>query len=328
MKRHSHAAPGHAAPAVDASGIVRFGTFALQLQTEQSFWADVMLRRFRAAPGRHPGVTPDVVVRVRPDWGDPVPAGGQDTLRVERTRARVRVLSDVMSLEVDDAARPRMADLHVHPRDRDQPYLEHFFAVLIHKLLQLCGVVRLHGAAVEAGGLTSVFVGGKGSGKSTIALAAGRAGGRVLADDHIVIRRGAGGIAVSGCDGNIRLTEASERHFFRNPLAAVAGDFGGVLKKEVPLAGLVLSIPYQNRAASRLYFPFVGDHLAVRPVSRRVAVERILNDIAPAHRFDGPADQWDIMQLVTDFVTPLACADLELSTTLLHIESLMDVLDS
>ena len=107
----------------------------------------------------------------------------------------------------------------------------------------------------------------------------------------------------------------------------MAGDFGGVLKKEVPLAGLVLSIPYQNRAASRLYFPFVGDNLAVRPVSRRVAVERILNDIAPAHRFDGPADQWDLMQLVTDFVTPLACADLELSTTLLHIESLMDVLD-
>ena len=216
----------------------------------------------------------------------------------------------------------------MHPDERKAPYVEHYFAVSLHKLLQLCGVVRLHGAAVEVAGATHVFLGDKGTGKSTIALALGQAGGRVLADDQLVIRRRGAATVVSGCDGNIRLTDESERHFLDAPLDARPADFGGVMKKEVPLDWLVSAIPHEDRVASRLYFPAVGQRLAVRPISRRATVVRILNDIAPAHRFAGTADQWDLVRFVTDFVEPLACADLELSPDLTDMARLPGVLTS
>jgi hypothetical protein len=45
-----------------AGGIVRFGTFAVRLDTEEPFWAGVMLRRFRATPRPDGAVAPDLVL--------------------------------------------------------------------------------------------------------------------------------------------------------------------------------------------------------------------------------------------------------------------------
>jgi hypothetical protein len=316
-------------------GLVRFGSLAVELRTDRPFWAGALARRFRARveplpdSSSHgaPGIEPDVILDIR-DAPSGLPAGrpmGDDTLRMERSGGRVRVLSDLMTLALDQATRPACAELAAQPlgaagADR----LEHYFAVYVHKLLQIFGIVRLHGAAIDMDGVAHVFLGDKGAGKSTIALALGQAGGCVLADDQIAIRRtAAGAMVVSGGDGNIRLTERSERHFLDAPLAAEPQDFAGVMKKEVALAGLVRSIPYEDRPAGRLYFPVVGERFLVRPIPTRAAVVRILSMITPAHRFVDAADRLDLIRLVTDFVEPLTCADLELSPDLADIGQLV-----
>jgi hypothetical protein len=173
-----------------------------------------------------------------------------------------------MTLELDTAPQPMHAALSVHPYQGGEPLLEHGFAVFLHKVLQMCGIVRLHGAAVECAGATHVFIGDKGAGKSTIALALGRAGGRVLADDQLVARRRGSQMAVSGCDAFIRLTEKSEQHFFERPLAPPPQDFAGVLKKEVGLEALASAIPFQTEP-------------------RRVSTSRVWGSASTCTRFRG-----------------------------------------
>ena len=311
----------------EGTGIVRFGSFALQLEPDQSFWAGVMLRRFRATPRPQAGVAVDMVLRIRaaPEARPSILEG--DALRVERQGDRARVWCDMMTLDVDFAARPATSLLRVHDGGAGEPLLEHCFAVFLHKLLQMAGVVRLHAAAVEtpvAGGRTVVMLGDKGAGKSTLSLAFGRAGARVLADDQVVLRRRGDSVVISGCDGNVRLTEQSERHFVDEPLAAEAQNFGGVWKKEVRLDRLVNAMPYCDRRAARLYFPRVGSRFALEPVGRTAALIRILDAISPAHGFDGPSDRMDLVRLVTEFVASLDCFDLELSSDLAELDRVVD----
>jgi len=312
--------------AAGGSGIVRFGSFALLVDAIEPFWAEMMLRRFRTAPRPHPGVSPDMVLRIRfdPDARPAVLEG--DALRVDRDRDGVRVRCDMMTLDVALTAAPATAELKVHDGGAPEPLMEHCFSIFLHKLLQIAGIVRLHAAAVERprSGDAILFHGDKGAGKSTLATAFGRAGARVLADDQIVVRQRNGSIAVSGCDGNVRLTEKSEVHFLAEPLPVAAQDYGGVWKKEVPLARLVPAIPYCDRVVSRLYFPRVGDRFGVTPVGRREALVRILDAVSPAHGFAGPADRIELLRLVSDLVAPVECFDLELSPDLADLERVVE----
>jgi len=234
----------------------------------------------------------------------------------------------LMTLVADLADRPAPALLTMHAPAWSDSDLEHCYAVFVHKLLQLCGVVRLHGAAIDFAGRTHVLLGDKGAGKSTTSLALGQAGGHVLADDQIVVRQRGERVVVSGCDSNIRLTEETERHLLAHPLEVSPQDFAGTLKKEVTLEGLVTAVPYEDRPATRIYFPRVGDHFSVRPVTGRTAVVRILDAVAPAHGFAGPADRWDLVRLVTRFVTPAACFDVELSPRLAELDRFVEFMRS
>ncbi len=65
--------------------------------------------------------------------------------------------------------------------------------IAIAHALALEGLVVLHAAAFAVGGEHVVVLGETGAGKSTVAMAALRAGGRVLSDDCIVAGPGAGG---------------------------------------------------------------------------------------------------------------------------------------
>ena len=86
---------------------------------------------------------------------------------------------------------------------------------------------------------TSLFLGGKGAGKSTLCLALARAGATVLGEDHVLVRRAAtawsGGFVVSGCDANMRLTAQTEEALLPQPPNGRKAWFGGVLKREFDL---------------------------------------------------------------------------------------------
>jgi hypothetical protein len=310
-----------------ASGIARFGSFALQLEAEDTLWAAVLLRRCRAVLQADPAISIDLRLRVRIEPGTR-PSRGPSEPHVRRLGAQTQISAAPLLVDLDRTVHPATAQLAIDPGTLSAAELEHIFSSVVHKLLQLCGVVRLHAAAIEFDGHTHVFVGDKGAGKSTLSLALGQAGGCVLAEDQIVVRRQPDGLWVSGCDGNIRLTAESERHFLQTPLDVTPGDYAGVPKKEVPLASLVPSRPYEDRRATRLYFARVGHGLTLRPVSGGTAVARLLDAIAPAHGFADPADRLDLLRLVAEFVEPLTCADLELSPRLDEIGQLARLLQS
>ena len=296
---------------IAAASLIRFGSFAVRFETDDDRWAAMVPRRFRVSVEPLGDVHYDAVLRVdwhtadmrRPeavatDTTRPI-ALAHDTLTIDRdAHGRVRAASDAVTLIVDTAHTPIQATLTFHPEPHRHPPIdvEHCFATFIHKFLQLCGVIRLHGAAVTIDERTSVFLGDKGAGKSTLSLALGRAGAEVLADDQLVIRRRPEGVYVSGCDGNIRLTARSEQHFFDEPLDVVAQDFAGVQKKELPLAGLTRSVPFQDRRPSHLYFPRVTSAFAVRPIARRTALLRVLNAAGPAHSFADAADRLNLVE--------------------------------
>src|SRR5699024_9092648 len=103
-------------------------------------------------------------------------------------------------------------------------------AVVFHKILFLLDRIVLHAAAVRVAGRVALFIGDRGAGKTTTALALTRAGGTVLGEDHIILRRSGDGFVVSGCDERWRVDARTERHFFDNPLPLEAADYAGRMK--------------------------------------------------------------------------------------------------
>jgi hypothetical protein len=63
-------------------------------------------------------------------------------------------------------------------------FLHLFFRMLLRSFIfQLNGLIPLHGAAVQKGGVGTLLLGDKGAGKSTLALAFARQGYSIIADD-------------------------------------------------------------------------------------------------------------------------------------------------
>jgi hypothetical protein len=215
-------------PRGPTSGTIRLGALTIDLIADDDTWAETFALRFRCALEPHAVTPPDVVLRVE-SIGERLPAasGLGPSLEVEREGSTVHYRSGVMDLTADLAASPVETVVTVRPDGQVTPHLHHLFAVHVDALLLTLGAIRLHGAAIEFGGSTNMFLGDKGAGKSTTSLALGLAGGRVLADDQLLVRRTDGGIRVSGVDGNVRLTTKTESHFLTEPLDAEAVDYGG-----------------------------------------------------------------------------------------------------
>lgn len=183
-------------------------------------------------------------------------------------------------------------------REHETPtLLLHSLMVVINKILSHQDRYHLHAAAVALNHKTSLFVGGKGAGKSTISLGLGRAGGTVLSEDHVMLRRADGRFLVSGCDSKMHLTEKSERHFFDLPLEARVVQSAGVPKKQVDMVGMVDCRPYEERQVAALFFCEVGDQFAIRSLSKEEASARLLEPLTERHRFVDPAEQQSFVAL-------------------------------
>jgi hypothetical protein len=308
---------------------VRFGSLDVRLDAGHQRYLDVLPNALRVWPNVDDATEPDVelVARDGPERRPDV-AERDDVLRLEGVGDRTRVLTAISELEVDATISPSRARLVVHTEGQPAQALDVYIALQVQKLLQLLGCLRLHGAAVVLGERTHVFLGDKGAGKSTLALAAGRAGGIVLADDQLVMRRRKGGIWLSGVDGGLRLTERTERHFFQEPLDEEPRDFAGTPKKEIALGDHVRARPGVDARPHTLSFLRVGDRLAVHEITRHDATRRMLDTLLPQHRFGGAEDLRDFLALVRAFVSSVDTFELSLSPSLSDLEQLVARLHS
>ena len=251
----------------------------------------------------------------------------RDFLSLGGTREQPTIATDALRAELR---------LDRHPVDirltvlRDDPSfsLTSHFVVVIHKILFHLERVVLHAAAVELDGRVSVFVGEKGSGKSTTCLGLARAGATVLGEDQIVLRRAGMGYLVSGGDERSRVTERTERHFFTEPLAVPARDFAGTLKKEIRMGEFFRSAPFRDFRPDRLVFPSVTGRFELRPLRAQQALRRLMGFNSHFQRFEGGRDQAAVLDLLAGFVASVSCWELSLSDDLAELDRLADRLRS
>ena len=243
----------------------------------------------------------------------PVPAHG---LRLGGTDRHPTILTEVLRAEASLDERPVRMRIVVRQPGADRYELRVHFAAVLQKLFFLMDHVVLHAAAVRLDDRVHVFVGDKGAGKSTLCLGLARAGGTVLGEDHVILRRTPSGFLVSGGDERSRVTEQTEAHFFREPLPVPPKDFAGTPKKEIRMGDVVASRPYEDFPAHCLHFPWVTGRLELRPLKAQPALLRLMKYTGHFHRFAGGADQARFLGMLADFVAGVRTFELALSRDL------------
>jgi len=201
-------------------------------------------------------------------------------------------------------------------------HLLHCVMVVLYRGLFALESLQLHAAAIQFGDSANLFIGDKGAGKSTVSLSLGLAGGRVLAEDHILLRRAEGSFVVSGCDGMGRLTAKTENYFFAKPLPSTPVDVAGTLKKEIELADHVSSAPFEEVPVGRVFFVHVGEQLSMRRMKGNEALLKLIEMMRERQRFVGARDRGDFLDYFGDFLESTEVWDLTLSPDLNELDEL------
>ena len=212
------------------------------------------------------------------------------------------------------------------PAAASEALLVHSLMIVFYRTLLELDCLHLHAAAARLDGRTSLFLGGKGAGKSTLCLALGQAGATILGEDHVLVRRAGAGYVVSGCDANMRLTSKTETELLSAPPPdGRKAFFGGVLKREFDLRETTLDVrPFEDVPPDRIFFPRVGDRVAIERIPRAEAVVRILGSIHDRHAIATASDARRLLDYVGGLVDSLEAYDLQLSPDLADLGAVVD----
>lgn len=203
-------------------------------------------------------------------------------------------------------------------------HLLHCVMVVLYRALFAMESLPLHSAAIQFGATANLFIGDKGAGKSTVSLSLGRAGGRVLGEDHILLRRAKDRFLVSGCDSKGRLTAKTERQFFSDPLPVEPRRVAGVLKKEIDLADHVCSVPFEDVPVGRIFFLRVGEEFSIGRMKGAEALLRMLGMMRERQRFVGTKDRARFLDFFVDFLQSAEVWDVVLSPDLSDLDELTE----
>lgn len=307
--------------------MLRFGSFHGRLESARQEYTDALALVFGV--GLHP-LHPELDARRHFDLviaeAASAPAGDvvvrPNALQLGGTAERPVITTDALRAELRLDTRPMEIRLTVFRADVPFPELCVHFGVIIHKLLFCLDRVILHAAAAQVDGAVNIFVGDKGAGKSTTTLALARAGGTVLGEDQVVLRRSGTGYLVSGGDERSRVTERTERHFFAEPLAVQARDFAGTMKKEIRMGDYFRSAPFQDFPPHRLVFPRVTGQFQLRPLKAQPALLKLMAYNGHFQRFEGARDQAEFLDFLAGFIATVSCWELTLSDDLTELDLL------
>lgn len=272
------------------------------------------------------GVDAEIVFRERGPSRTNGPVIEPDGLVILHSTHHAELHTELVSVRLDLETNPACVEAWVHEPLAPEYELAVHLTVLLHKILFLMDRLLLHAAAVRLAGRVSLLVGDKGAGKTTSSLAVARAGGAILAEDHVLVRRTPGEFLVSGCDERARLTERTEGHFFPIPVQAPVRELGGLTKKEIRTADHFESVPYRDYAVHRLCLLTIGTEFSAERISRPAAVVGLLGSTRKLQRFAGPRDQDAYLGYLADFVQTLACYRIKLSPDLARLDRLVEFL--
>ena len=308
---------------------LRFGSVLALVRAERASDIDAVRELFRlrvpdSGAQRHGGdEAPDVTITIA-SFDAAAPASLRVPVRpvVEHPLERlVEMHEGIAHGWIDE--RGRAAAWLAIERDREtRPRLLHALMVLMNRLLARGGRYHVHAAAVGFENATWLFVGGKGAGKSTISLALGRAGGIVYAEDHVMLRADGRTFHAAGCDGDLHLTERTERHFFERPPEGRLVERAGVMKRRLAGSALVECRPYRETEVRGLFFPRVDGRFGVRPLAGEEALARLLEPLVERHRFVDGADRAAFIERFAALVERCETWDLSLSPDLSDLDRL------
>jgi hypothetical protein len=269
-------------------------------------------------------VDADIVVR---ESDDDVPAVSvpPDGMVVRHAQPVSVIHTEALSVTIDRARTPVQVHVRVRAGDRSHYDLCVHLAVVFHKILFLLDRIVLHAAAVRIAGRVAIFIGDRGAGKTTTSLALSRAGGTVLGEDHLILRRSGDGFRVSGCDERWRVDERTERHFFESPLPLEAADYAGRMKKEVTVRD-VASQPFMDERPAQIFFMRVGGRFDISPIPRAVSVLRLMEEAGKLQRFVDAEDRLRFLTMVSDFVATIKPFALQRTDDLGDLDRLIEFL--
>ncbi|MGE3518339.1 MAG: hypothetical protein AB7J63_05260 [Vicinamibacterales bacterium] len=217
--------------------------------------------------------------------------------------------------------RLRVNDAHLHVR-----HLDLYLRIVLNAVLRRLGRLRLHAAAVEVGGIASLFVGEKGAGKTTLCLHLAREGGTVLGEDQIMVRRsdsaGVDEFLVAGGDDLMRMTAKTETHFFRESPDGPSVEVAGVTKREIRARSHIRYETNLERPVRRIFFPRVGDTFDVQPLDRVAALSRIAAPLLPINRFTSAEDRRGFLDMLAGMTRQAECFTLTLTPDLRDLRQL------
>ena len=324
------------APAA-SRGVLTFGSWAVNVEASSALLRDELALLFRQTPhevaaaaprrgaatlhlldGDVPSALERAIAAAMPT-GTVIPAdgfieghaGGVAVFCTEMVRVLIAAGQPPTLYIATDAALPADAR-RVHLTVAMNAVLFHFHRVLLH-----AGAVRL-------GRRVHLFVGERGAGKTTLTLRLAAAGGTLLCDDHVVIRRGRHNFTVSGCSARTRLTADTERFLLARPLHVAAQDFAGVLKKDVDAGDLCASRPFRDYRADAVYFPRLGTRFHLRPMSRHEGMAALLRYWRSALRFRDAVQFERCLDFFAAFAAQVEPFELELSPRLADLDPLAD----
>ncbi|HEY4001548.1 MAG TPA: hypothetical protein VGO93_21925 [Candidatus Xenobia bacterium] len=199
-------------------------------------------------------------------------------------------------------------------------------SVAVQKVLLALGQCYLHAGAVSIRGQTFLVAGPRGAGKSTLCLRLAQAGGSLVSDDHVLLRRAEGGYRVSGCETTARVTAQSEQYLFPHGLGVQAADYHGVVKKEFDAARYVDFRPLPERPFHRIMFPHVGERVRQTPLPAALAVTRLIHMKQADFVYVNGSEVAAFMDFLADLVETTPCVDLELSPNLGDLDALVAAL--
>ena len=271
-------------------------------------------------------VTVEIMVGDEDQVDTSAPVVPPDGMVVRQGRPVSAIHTEVLSVAIDYARTPTQVRITVRRGERSHYELRVHLAVVFHKILFLMDRVVLHAAAVELHGRLALFIGDRGAGKTTTAMALSRAGGTVLGEDHLVLHRTAGEFLVSGCDERWRIDERTERYFFGEPLPLEASDYAGRMKKEVTVRSSGASEPFLDRRPEMLFFIRAGDRFDIRRIPRGITVLRLMEEAGKLQRFVDADDRQRFLNLLSDFVQTITPYALERTDNLADLDRVVDFL--
>ena len=308
--------------------VLRVGSLTARLDAPSSLGSDIayIFGTSLKAPASDllTRVDADIVVRESDDDTSPT-AVPPDGMVVRHAHPVSVIHTEALSVTIDHGRAPVRVVVRVRPGERSHYDLCVHLAVVFHKILFLLDRVVLHAAAVRIAGRVAIFIGDRGAGKTTTSLALSRAGGTVLGEDHLILRRSAGGFLVSGCDERWRVDERTERHFFDTPLALEAADYAGRLKKEVTVRG-VGSQPFTDERPAQLFFMRTGSRFDITPIPRAVSALRLMEEAGKLQRFVDADDRLRFLTMVSDFVATITPYALQRTDDLGDLDRLIEFL--